>query len=248
MLGLAGQLHSPFLSRWGLAAKTRRNQPGSLHMKVLPGDKISLWSRKRWWRSSSSSNVHGSRYWGGETDRPELNTQLADMPFNIRLHSQSSPVSSWSRHRGRSHDWEKGPSMPLACEWHTCEPPAAGSDNWAGIYCQSILSGWRKRAVTYFRAEICQRAPDQMLPPWASCLLILSNSYLNWSYLTRRLSWWLSGKEPTCQCRRCGFVSWVEKMPWRRELLPTPVFLPGESYGQRIPGLQSMGSQRVRHD
>ena len=30
---------------------------------------------------------------------------------------------------------------------------------------------------------------------------------------------------------------------------PTPVFLPGEFPGQRGPGgLQSMGSQRIRHD
>ena len=44
-----------------------------------------------------------------------------------------------------------------------------------------------------------------------------------------------SGKEPSCQCRRCerlGFSPWVGKIPWRREQL-TPVFLPGESYGQR---------------
>ena len=27
--------------------------------------------------------------------------------------------------------------------------------------------------------------------------------------------------------------SWVEKIPWRREWLPTPVILPGESHGQR---------------
>ena len=26
---------------------------------------------------------------------------------------------------------------------------------------------------------------------------------------------------------------WVRKIPWRREWLPTPVFLPGESHGQR---------------
>ena len=26
--------------------------------------------------------------------------------------------------------------------------------------------------------------------------------------------------------------SWVRKIPWRRERLPTPVFLPGESQGQ----------------
>ena len=35
------------------------------------------------------------------------------------------------------------------------------------------------------------------------------------------------------QCRRPGFDSWVGKIPPRREWQPTPVFLPGESHGQR---------------
>src|SRR5574340_1103377 len=35
------------------------------------------------------------------------------------------------------------------------------------------------------------------------------------------------------QCRRCGFDPWMGKIPWRREWLLTPVFLPGESHGQR---------------
>ena len=35
------------------------------------------------------------------------------------------------------------------------------------------------------------------------------------------------------QCRRPRFDPWVEKIPQRREWLPTPVFLPGEFYGQR---------------
>ena len=30
-----------------------------------------------------------------------------------------------------------------------------------------------------------------------------------------------------------GFDSWVRKIPWRSERLPTPVFLPGESHGER---------------
>ena len=34
------------------------------------------------------------------------------------------------------------------------------------------------------------------------------------------------------QCRS-GFDPWVGKIPWRREWLPTPVFLPGEFHGQR---------------
>ena len=29
------------------------------------------------------------------------------------------------------------------------------------------------------------------------------------------------------------FAPWVRKIPWRRAWLPTPVFLPGESHGQR---------------
>ena len=35
------------------------------------------------------------------------------------------------------------------------------------------------------------------------------------------------------QCRRCRFDPWFGKIPWRRERLPTPVFLPGEFHGQR---------------
>ena len=42
-----------------------------------------------------------------------------------------------------------------------------------------------------------------------------------------------SGKELTCQCKRLGFHPWVGKIPWRRECLPTPVFSPGKSHGQR---------------
>ena len=45
-----------------------------------------------------------------------------------------------------------------------------------------------------------------------------------------------SGKESTCQCRRCkgcGFNPWVGKIPWRRGWQPSPVFLTGKSHGQR---------------
>ena len=37
------------------------------------------------------------------------------------------------------------------------------------------------------------------------------------------------------QCRRSGFDPWAEKIPWRREGLPTPVFWPGEFHGQYSP-------------
>ena len=60
---------------------------------------------------------------------------------------------------------------------------------------------------------------------------------LSWASLVAR---WLKKQtnkknttKPACQCRRHGFNPWVGKIPWRRKWQPTPVFLPGESHGQR---------------
>ena len=44
---------------------------------------------------------------------------------------------------------------------------------------------------------------------------------------------WLNDRESACQCRRHWFDPWVRKIPWRRKWESTPVFLPGESRGQR---------------
>jgi len=56
-------------------------------------------------------------------------------------------------------------------------------------------------------------------------------------------------KESACQYRghrRHRFDLWVGNIPWRMKWQPTPVSLPGESYGQGR--LQFMESQRVRHN
>ena len=45
-----------------------------------------------------------------------------------------------------------------------------------------------------------------------------------------------SGKESACQCRKCkryGFSPWVRKIPYRKRLQPTPVFLPRNFHGRR---------------
>ena len=44
-----------------------------------------------------------------------------------------------------------------------------------------------------------------------------------------------SSKAPACNAgdRRPGFDPWVGKIPWRRAVATTPVFLPGKSHGQR---------------
>ena len=45
-----------------------------------------------------------------------------------------------------------------------------------------------------------------------------------------------SGKKSAANAkgyRRPRFDPWVRKIPWRRKWQPAPVFLPGESHGQR---------------
>ena len=56
------------------------------------------------------------------------------------------------------------------------------------------------------------------------------------NHLTYGLPRWRSGKKSACQCRRCKryrFDHWVWKILWSRKWQPTPVFLPGQFYGQR---------------
>ena len=44
---------------------------------------------------------------------------------------------------------------------------------------------------------------------------------------------WLKQERIHLQCRKTRFDPWVGKIPWRRKWRPTPVFLPGQSHGQR---------------
>ena len=49
-------------------------------------------------------------------------------------------------------------------------------------------------------------------------------------------------QKSACNAGDPGFNPWVGKIPWRRAWQPTPVFLPGESHGQRsLVGYGSWG-------
>ena len=41
------------------------------------------------------------------------------------------------------------------------------------------------------------------------------------------------GKESACSAEDLGLIPVSGRFPWGREWLPTPLFLPGESHGQR---------------
>ena len=55
------------------------------------------------------------------------------------------------------------------------------------------------------------------------------------------LPWWLTRQRICLQCGQHSFYPWVEKILWRREWQPTPVFLPGKVHG--LKSLWSMVSQ-----
>jgi len=57
----------------------------------------------------------------------------------------------------------------------------------------------------------------------------------------------VSGKEPTCQCRRLkrrGFDPWVRMILWRRKWQSPPVFFLGEFHRQRRLGGYSPQSHK----
>ena len=60
---------------------------------------------------------------------------------------------------------------------------------------------------------------------------------------------WCSGKESTCQSRRCRrlrFSPWVGKIPWIRKWQLNPVFLPGEFHRQRsLAGYRPWGHEEL---
>ena len=72
------------------------------------------------------------------------------------------------------------------------------------------------------------------------CRELISVTYPTWSasevgnhqWFTG-LPWRLRQWKIWLQCGRPRFNPWVSKISWRLEWLPTPVFLPGESHGQR---------------
>ena len=54
-------------------------------------------------------------------------------------------------------------------------------------------------------------------------------------------------KQSAHQCKRCRFHPWVGKIPWRRKWQSIPVFLPGESHGQRSLQSYSPWGHRTEH-
>ena len=82
-------------------------------------------------------------------------------------------------------------------------------------------------------APICKLPISQALsnPLWHAGQAVFHLFHLVSLYLAFLMA--QTVKEICLQGTRPGFNPWVRKISWRTELQPTPVFLPGEFYGQR---------------
>ena len=70
------------------------------------------------------------------------------------------------------------------------------------------------------------------------------------SFSNKYPCWHLITKDVTCRkCRGCGFDPWVRKIPMEEGMATHSSILAWKiSWTEEPGGLQSMGSQRVRHD
>ena len=101
------------------------------------------------------------------------------------------------------------------------------------------LLGWVKVTVTrgHDPGSLPRNITDPLmmedLNPWPHTHFLW---HVQWPRHNRGFPGGTSGQESTCQCSRHmrhGFSPWVGKISWRRAWQTTPVFLPGESHGQR---------------
>ena len=126
-----------------------------------------------------------------------------------------------------------------------------GSITMGDLFSSSHSSNFSTENINYFY-NLQIKKPRYVCP--ASKLVSFPTHYtliryLFISYQVPRLSWWLTGKEFPCQCRRHGFNPWVGKIPLEKAMAPHSSTLAWKIPWMEEPGsLQPMGLQRVGHD
>ena len=125
----------------------------------------------------------------------------------------ASFLLTWLHQASSQQAPSRGPALAL-------QPPSPHWDTGRHILCTSSIQP----------AHTLQKFLSHPISCWADQL---------------QLPRWCTGKESVCQggrCKRHGFNPWVRKIPWRSKWQPSPVFLSGESHGQR-----SLAGYRATH-
>ena len=88
---------------------------------------------------------------------------------------------------------------------------------------QRILMARLSHPMLFIRTE-----PSSKRIYWMRCFFSIFYFIFNWRIITWGFPGGSDGKESACNAEDPGSNLWFVKIPWRREWLPTPVFLPGE--------------------
>ena len=130
---------------------------------------------------------------------------------------------------------EKRPQKPA---WSPYRPPEGPERYWDAI--SQRRPGWMRL-----------QTPGQTSEgnPYKSCLFDASQKGPGASQAAQ----WQRIHQPMQKIQEIGFDPWEgipwEKIPWGRKWQPTPVFLPGESHGQRsLAGCSPWGCKRIGHN
>ena len=101
-----------------------------------------------------------------------------------------------------------------------------------GVGCHCLLHCVKVKS----KSEVAQLCPTASNPMDCS----LPGSSVHGIFQARVLEW------GAIAVRRPGFNPWVRKIPWRKKLQPTSVFLPGKSHGQRsLEGYSPWGHKQL---
>jgi len=96
--------------------------------------------------------------------------------------------------------------------------------------------------IAMLKGQPCSYTP---CPPSLLNLYLYTWQCLTYSIFFIGLPRWLSGRESTCQCRRCGFDPRVRKIPLEKGMTTHSSIL---AWTEELGGLQSTSSQRAGHD
>jgi len=143
-----------------------------------------------------------------------------------------------------------GENLHLLCllHWQADSVPLVPPENHTWVYNPKELNAG---TLTYICTPVFTVALFSITKKWKQSKCPLLGEWMNnviYIYIYG-LPWWLSGKEPACQCSRCGFDPWVGKIPRGRKWQLTPLYLPGKSHWQRSWVIYSSWDwKRVGHD
>ena len=119
-------------------------------------------------------------------------------------------------------------------------------DSWTTVYQASLSMGFsREEYWSGLPFSSPENPPDPGIEPTSLVSPALAGGFFTTS--TTWLSWCLRWWRIHRQCRRPGFSPWIEKLTWRKELLVTPVFEPGEFHGHGVTKSQILLSNFCFH-